>query len=314
MSALGNKLNINIKYGQTKKKQHVQGLKVKNVNVEKHLDYFLKTTASIQIKCLYYLLITLPLFFMPFEPCITMWILELVPAPRMFPVTIWTLYTIPGGYSYMSGYQRICQRVAMVHSTLTPWGAEQEPDLNSDSQTRELMITLRASGKLDRELSFLYWIKQKWYVPWQQKCYCLTILEALIFLTRQADNYSRMRQIVWRKQSRVHFHLCQNCIMWHECVRKFSRLIKKFLTCGLAASHQNISLDLPVILINGKPTTDWKFIHDFVSHIIHNNLYDKGKKQEYQIVITANMWWRSVIKTDNVPLEHFENFLTFTLL
>lgn len=63
---------------------------------------------------------TLPLFFVPLEPCITMWILELVPAPRMFPVTIWTLYTIPTGYSYMSGYQSLCQWVTSVHSTHTP--------------------------------------------------------------------------------------------------------------------------------------------------------------------------------------------------
>lgn len=41
--------------------------------------------------------LTFPLFRVPFEPCITTWILELVPAPRTFPVTIWMLYTIPGG-------------------------------------------------------------------------------------------------------------------------------------------------------------------------------------------------------------------------
>lgn len=40
---------------------------------------------------------TLPLFFIPLVPCITMWILELVPAPRMLPVMIWTLYTMPAG-------------------------------------------------------------------------------------------------------------------------------------------------------------------------------------------------------------------------
>lgn len=56
--------------------------------------------------CFSAFLITLPLFFIPFEPCITMCILELVPAPRMFPVTIWTLYTIPGEYGYMLLYQR----------------------------------------------------------------------------------------------------------------------------------------------------------------------------------------------------------------
>lgn len=86
-----------------------------------------------------------------------MWILELVPAPRMFPVTIWTLYIIPGGYSYMSGYQRLCQLVTMVHGTHSPQGAEQEPDqpdLNIDSLKQELMITQRASGKLDRHTFF----------------------------------------------------------------------------------------------------------------------------------------------------------------
>lgn len=70
--------------------------------------------------CLRYLLITLPLFFMPLEPCITMWILELVPEPRMFPVTIWTLYTIPSGYSYMSGYHLPVGHYG--HSPQTPQG------------------------------------------------------------------------------------------------------------------------------------------------------------------------------------------------
>ncbi len=38
---------------------------------------------------------TLPLFFKPLEPCMTMWILELVPAPLTSPVITCTLYTIP---------------------------------------------------------------------------------------------------------------------------------------------------------------------------------------------------------------------------
>ena len=38
---------------------------------------------------------TLPLFFPPLDPCITMWILESVPAPLMSPVITWTLYTMP---------------------------------------------------------------------------------------------------------------------------------------------------------------------------------------------------------------------------
>lgn len=78
-------------------------------------------TAGPALNEVLYSLITLPLFFIPFVPCIRMWILELVPAPRMFPVTIWTLYTIPGGYSYMSGYQRHCQcGVTAVQSISTP--------------------------------------------------------------------------------------------------------------------------------------------------------------------------------------------------
>ena len=88
-----------------------------------------------------------------------MWILELVPAPRMFPVTTWTLYTIPGGHSYMSGYQSLCQQVTVVHSTHSPEGAEQEPDQldqNIDSLTRELMITQWASGKLERKHIYLF--------------------------------------------------------------------------------------------------------------------------------------------------------------
>lgn len=71
---------------------------------------------QVGLSCPQYLPITWPLFLVPFEPCITMWILELVPAPLMFPVTIWTLYTIPGGYGYMSGYHRLCQRVITVHT------------------------------------------------------------------------------------------------------------------------------------------------------------------------------------------------------
>lgn len=112
----------------------------------------IKYKLSVFVSCKLYRLITLPLFFKPFVPCITMWILELVPAPRMFPVAIWTLYTIPGGYSYMSGYRRLCQQVTMVQCSHTPWRAEQElvqPDLNINSLNQELMITQRASGKLD---------------------------------------------------------------------------------------------------------------------------------------------------------------------
>ena len=54
---------------------------------------------------------TLPLFFSPLEPCMTTLILELVPAPRMVPVTTWTVYTMPAGYSYVSANQTPCQQL-----------------------------------------------------------------------------------------------------------------------------------------------------------------------------------------------------------
>lgn len=43
-------------------------------------------------------------------------------------------------------------------------------------------------------------------------------------------------------------------------------------TRGLVSSHQNVSLYLAVILINGKPTIDRKFVDEFVSQIIHGYL------------------------------------------
>lgn len=51
-------------------------------------------------------------------------------------------------------------------------------------------------------------------------------------------------------------------------------VLKQFflLTCRLIPSHQNVPLNLPIILIQGKPTIDGKFIHYFVSHIIQNHL------------------------------------------
>lgn len=115
-------------------------------------SFFASIASSVSISCIQYLHVTLPLFFMPFEPCITTWILELVPAPRMFPVTIWTLYTIPDGYSYMSGYQSLCQQVTVVHSTYAPQGAgSDQVDQNIDSLTQELMITQRDSSMLGRK-------------------------------------------------------------------------------------------------------------------------------------------------------------------
>ena len=52
--------------------------------------------------------ITLPLFLAPLVPCITMLILELVPAPLMLPVTTWTLYTMPAEFGGCSGYSYMC--------------------------------------------------------------------------------------------------------------------------------------------------------------------------------------------------------------
>ena len=64
----------------------------------------------------------------------------------------------------MLGHQRLCQQVTMVHDTNTPQGAEQEPDqpdLNIDSLKQELMITQRASGKLERKHIFLFGLNKK---------------------------------------------------------------------------------------------------------------------------------------------------------
>lgn len=43
-------------------------------------------------------------------------------------------------------------------------------------------------------------------------------------------------------------------------------------TGGLTASNQNISLYLPIILIDGKPAADGKLVHGLVSQIIHYDL------------------------------------------
>ncbi len=48
--------------------------------------------------------------------------------------------------------------------------------------------------------------------------------------------------------------------------------IFSMFTGGLTASNQNISLYLPIILIDGKPAADGELVHGLVSQIIHYDL------------------------------------------
>lgn len=51
--------------------------------------------------------------------------------------------------------------------------------------------------------------------------------------------------------------------------------VKEDLTSWLTSPHQHVSLDFPIIFIDGKPAPYWKVIDDFVSHIIQNHLLEK---------------------------------------
>lgn len=60
------------------------------------------------------------------------------------------------------------------------------------------------------------------------------------------------------------------CFSLEVCTRRF--YVPLMFTGGLTASNQNISLYLPIILVDGKPAADWKLVHGLVSQIIHYDL------------------------------------------
>lgn len=246
---------------------------------------------------------TLPLFFKPFEPCITMWILELVPAPRMFPVTIWTLYTIPRGYSYMSGYQTLCQWVTMVHGTRTPKRAEQEPDqpdLNKDSPTQEFTITQDLASWTENTFFFLDWIKT-------DKTANEPSLGNRNVIVLQSKRIIISMQTIWRKQPSIELIFILGIIAFSDMrfpLEKFKD--EKYVRQYFKAHKQNSSSPvgwLPPtrtslwIFPSSSSTANQRLIGNSYTTLFPISSTITCIKSKNKNVTIATLWWRSAVYT-----------------
>lgn len=84
-----------------------------------------------------------------------------------------------------------------VHSTDILWGAEQEPDLGTDSYKQELMITQQASGKPEYPFFYLDRVSgnnRENDLFLANRNVLSENLLCNIFHTRQSENYSKIRQ------------------------------------------------------------------------------------------------------------------------